>query len=229
MNHTRRLAGVISLLLVLSPALRAHVWQTGPNSFVAGIPTDRFVYIVAPEMQGRQRQENWCWAACVQMVLNFHGLPVSQEEVVERIFGRHVNQPANNSQILIALSGWAPDFRGRPALITATTYVWDEAVIDDLAHEWPLIVGIENKDGSGHAYVLTAIEFHNERYVRGYQRSFWRGVWENVPVYAVRPVIDNLILRDPWPRSESKTTMPWAEFNSAVMFTDRVRVARSRY
>lgn len=226
MKHTLRLAGAIGLVLILSPALRAHVWQTGPNSYVAGIPTEEFVYTVAPEMQGRQRQQNWCWAACVQMVLNFHGLYVSQEQVVERIFGRQVNEPATNSQILEALSGWAPDFRGRSSLIRATTYVWDEAVIDDLAHEWPLIVGLDNKDGTGHAYVLTAIEFHNVRYVTDYQQSFWRGRWERIPVYAVRPEIDYLILRDPWPGSQSKTRMPFAEFTSAVMFTDRVHVVR---
>lgn len=226
MKHTLRLAVVISLLLVLSPALRAHVWQTGPNSYVAGIPTEKFIYFVAPEKEGRQRQENWCWAACVQMVLNFHGLYVSQEQVVERIFGRQVNRPATNYQILEALSGWAPDYRGRSSLIMATTYVWDEAVIDDLGHEWPLIVALDNKDGTGHAYVLTAIEFHNESYVIGYRQSFWRGRWQRVPVNSEKPVIDYLILRNPWPGSQSKKRMPWAEFDSAVMFTDRVRVGR---
>lgn len=226
MKHTLRLAWLISLLLVLAPVLRADVWQIGPNSFVAGVPTDEFVYFAAPEVVGRQRQENWCWAACVQMVLNFHGLYVSQEQVVQRVYGQQVNRPANNAQILTALSGWAPDNRRRFSAITASPYVWDEAVIDDLAYKWPLIVGLENKDGaSGHAYVLTAVQFHNETYIRGYQR-YWRGRWYSVPVYGQRPVLDYVFLRDPWPENASRQTLPYSEFKSNLMFCNRVHVIR---
>jgi hypothetical protein len=221
MKRTLRLARLVSLLLILAPAIRGAVWTIGPNSYIAGVPTDQFRYSAA-----RQRQENWCWAASVQMVLNFHGLCVTQEQVVQRIYGQQVNQPANNAQILTALSGWAPDACGRPSAITASPYAWDEAVVDDLAYDWPLIVGLENTDGSGHAYVLTAVQFHNETYIRGYTQRFWQGRWYSMPVYAQRPVFDYVYLRDPWPSNVSKQTMPYSDFKSKLMFCDRVRVIR---
>lgn len=226
MKGTMRLARLVSLLLILTPAVHGAVWTIGPNSYIAGVPTDKFRYSAAPEVEGRQRQENWCWAACVQMVLNFHGLCVNQEQVVQRIYGQQVNRPATNAQILTALSGWAPDECGRPAAITASPYAWDEAVIDDLAYDWPLIVGLDNKDGSGHAYVLTAVQFHNDTYVQGYTRRFWLGRWYSVPVYAQRPVFDYVYLRDPWPSNASKQTIAYSDFKSNLLFADRVRVMR---
>jgi len=58
-----------------------------PGLYCAGIPSKDFKYRAAPESSGRQRQTNWCWAASIQMVLNFHGVDVTQEEIVQRIFG----------------------------------------------------------------------------------------------------------------------------------------------
>jgi hypothetical protein len=34
-----------------------------------------------PATDGRQRRENWCWAACSQMVMNYHGLEQTQEDL----------------------------------------------------------------------------------------------------------------------------------------------------
>lgn len=219
MKHIRPLIHATILLLVLTSSARADLQQIGPNSFVAGVRTDEFRYFTAPEVVGRQRQQNWCWAACVQMVLNYHGLFVTQEQVVQQVFGTLVDRPATETDILRALSGWAPDARGRFSAITASPYVWDEAIISDLAYKWPLIAAVKNEDGqSGHAYVLTALQFHNEPYVTGY--------WYGRPVYGQRPVFDYVILRDPWPNSESRQVWTWAKFRSRVMNLNRVFTVR---
>ena len=42
---------------------------------------------------GKQRSLNWCWAACIQMVLNFHRIPVTQEQVVKKTLGKLVDRP----------------------------------------------------------------------------------------------------------------------------------------
>jgi hypothetical protein len=219
MKHLRRLIGTTIFLLILASSSLADIQQIGPNSYIAGIRTDEFRYSTAPEVVGRQRQANWCWAACVQMVLNYHGLYVTQEQVVQRVFGQQVDQGANEAQVLAALSGWAPDIRGRFSAITASPYVWDMALINDLAYKWPLIAMLRNDDGrSGHAYVLTALQFHNETYVTGY--LYGR------PIYAQRPVFDYVVLRDPWPNSESKQVWTWAKFRSHLDYLNRVYVRR---
>ena len=134
------------------------IQQLGLNYFVAGIPSAEFEYFAATDVAGRQRQANWCWAATVQMVLNYHGLFVSQEQIVHRIYGDLVDRPAGPNEILEALSGWAPDARGRFSSIYATPYiVRGSDIVRDLASRWPIVVGLRGEP-IGHAYVLTAVQ-----------------------------------------------------------------------
>jgi hypothetical protein len=227
MKHTQRLICAAIFLFTLTTFSRADIVQIGPNSYLAGVSTNEFQYFAAPEVAGRQRQTNWCWAACVQMVLNYHGLYVTQEQVVQRIFGQQINQGADETQILAALSGWAPDVRGRFSAIIASPYVWDQALITDLAYKWPLIAALRNEDGqSGHAYVLTALQFHKEAYISGYNRVYARGRWYIVPIYAQRPVFDYVVLRDPWPDNESRQVWTWDKFRSRLMNLNRVYTVR---
>lgn len=213
MKHTRRFGYVVIFLLVFAATSRGDIAQIGPNSYVAGVRSDQFEFFTAPYVSGRQRQENWCWAACVQMVLNYHGLIVSQEQIVQRVFGQQVNQAADRNQILQALSGWAFDLRGRASVIKASPYVWDEAIINDLAYRWPLIVGLKTDSGDGHAYVLTAAQFHYESYFTGYS-------------YVSRPVLDYVVLRDPSPYAQSRQVWSWSNFRSRLLLTDRVSIIR---
>jgi len=53
----------------------------------------------------------WYWAASIQMVLNYHGLYVTQEQIVQRVFGLPLDTPAYLQHILYALTGWAPGHR----------------------------------------------------------------------------------------------------------------------
>jgi hypothetical protein len=196
------------LFVSLLPGLgRADMQQLGPNYFAAGVLSGEFEFFAAPQQQGRQRQQNWCWAATTQMVLNYHGLYVTQEQVVARIFGKLVDSPAEPKQILEALSGWAPDTRGRFSQIYAIPYLLQGSdIVRDLAFKWPLIVGLKQPGQIGHAYVLTAV------------------------FYAVgplnEPIFDKVVLRDPWPGNPSRIEMSWQEFQSRVLFLARVYVNR---
>ena len=190
----------------------ATVWaereQIGPREFVAGVPSQQFVHFAAPEGQGRQRMENWCWAACIQMVLNYHGLYVSQEQIVQRVFGGMVDAPGSPQQILMGLQGWAPDSRGRFSQIEADTRNIDPvSVIQDLEYRWPLIVGLKGVNGpTGHAYVLTAVYYHLDA--------------NN------QPVIYRVVLRDPYPSKVSRIELSMDEFLSRCTFATRVHVRR---
>lgn len=185
----------------------AEIQQLGPNLFVAGIPSDQFEFYAAPSFAGRQRQSNWCWAASVQMILNYHGLFVQQEEIVQRIYGAQVDRPAQPPQILTALSGWAPDARGRYSAIQATPYTFSGSqIIKDLAYRWPLIVGLVNPSGGGHAVVVTAVYYSVDQ-------------WNN-------PIFQGVVIRDPWPGNPSRQELSWGEFQQRLMFMAHVYVQR---
>ena len=207
-GHMKKLIWGCLLFASLLPCLgRAEMQQLGPNYFSAGVFSGEFEFFAAPQQQGRQRQQNWCWAATTQMVLNYHGLYVTQEEVVARIFGKLVDSPAKPEQILTALSGWAPDTRGRFSQIYASTYLLQGSdIVRDLAYKWPLIVGLKQPSQIGHAYVLTAVF-----YAVGPQNQ---------------PIFDKVVLRDPWPGNPSRVEMSWQEFQSRVLFLARVYVNR---
>lgn len=178
--------------------------QIGPNLWEAGLPTFIFQKLTASEDWGRQRRQNWCWAASVQMTLNAAGIRVSQEEVVQRIYGGDIDQGGTPQQILVALTGWAPTISGTRALLNPLSLTNDADMIDDLSLGWPLIVGLRNPDGSGHAEVITAITYSSQP----------NGT----------PVFQSVVLRDPWPYNQSRVEMPWSEFVDRRNFVIRNRV-----
>ncbi|GAB4407439.1 MAG: hypothetical protein OHK0039_09930 [Bacteroidia bacterium] len=186
---------MLLLVLLAMPVLHTQaqqraIVQLGPNYYVAGPPSQEIQFIAAS-----QRCQNWCWAACIQMVLNYHGLYVTQEQVVQKVYGGLPCLPGNAQHILAGLSGWAPDARGRYSQIYAQHGVWGGPdIVDNLSRRWPIIVGLQNPEGGGHAYVLTAIFYSVD-------------AWNN-------PLIDKVVLRNPWPSSPSREEMSWQEFVS---------------
>lgn len=177
---------MITLLLSYQASAQRAITQLGQNYFVAGPLSGEFNYIAST-----QRCQNWCWATCVQMVLNYHGLYVQQEEIVQKIYGPTLPCRTGNSQdIMDALSGWAPDTRGRFSQIYSQYGVYNASdIIDQLSRRWPIIVGLRQE---GHAYVLTAIYYSVDQ-------------WNN-------PIVDKVVLRDPWPTNPSRREMNWNTF-----------------
>lgn len=190
-------------LLTAHLTIAQSILQLGPNYFVAGVPSEEMQFFAAS-----QRGQNWCWAACVQTVLNYHGLYVSQEQVVQRIYGDLVDRPAGEREIAIALSGWAPNVQGRISQIYCQRGVSSiNDITNNLAYKWPLIVGLKNPQGGiGHAYVLTAIYYSTDMYNN------------TIP--------DKVVLRDPWPTNPSRQEMSWYEFSNRVMTVFKVWVTR---
>jgi len=206
MRKIFQLLVVCSLMTVFSSRAPGELNQLGNNYFVAGIPSEQFQSSDPPQGRARQHQLNWCWAACVQMVLNYHGLYVTQEEVVQRVFGAQIDMPGQPVHVLMALQGWAPDASGRFSTIHASTIIAQGSdIVRDLAYRWPLIVGLKGYP-VGHAYVLTAVYYNV-------------GTWN-------QPIFTKVILRDPWPGSPSRQEMNWSEFIQRVTFAARVYVVR---
>lgn len=166
--------------------------------YMAGISKAEF----AP-FYSLQSSRNWCWAACVKMVLDFYGVVVEQEDVVARIYHRLVDRPANDDQLLEALSGWAVDDRGCGVVIETKNVTDDGDIIGDLEDFHPLIVGLSRPGSTGHLYVLTQVEFWSDRKGSECVTAF---------------------LTDP--DCPQQLVLPWREFMRRLGFIARVRVRR---
>src|SRR4051812_45564163 len=79
-------------------------WAHAQKTTTVGIPTASFNFASAAQLR-----TEWCWAASVQMILNWYNIPVKQSDVVGRIYGRPVDAAASEDAITVALSGTAYD------------------------------------------------------------------------------------------------------------------------
>ncbi len=145
-----------------------------------------------------QNMTQWCWAACISMIFDYHGHPVSQARIVQQAYGGIVDMPAGPDRILRALNRrWVDDY-GRAFIARADIFsVTAATVTSDLQYNHPLIIGT-----LGHAVVLTAITYY--------------------PTYN-GPYIVGAIVRDPWPTRPSRRQVTPSEWAS-ISFAARVRV-----
>jgi hypothetical protein len=173
--------------------VEGEVFRFKDGSYCAAIKTEIFEYFKA-----KQNYDNWCWAACIQMALNYQGIKVHQSDIVRKVYGGTVNAPGNCYQMQVGASGW----RAKGVTIKAWQKFNPDAgdMIKTLAHKYPLVIGL-NMPGQniGHAYVLTAI----------YYTCDGDCDRPNKKPYSV-------ILRDPWPGNESKLEIDWFDFASRI-------------
>jgi hypothetical protein len=157
---------------------------TGPTLSV-GIPTQTFNFVAST-----QRNTNWCWAASIQMTLNYYGVAVTQEEIVARTYGTDENGnlpdfTGNIEQITANLNNTSIDDRGRTYAVTA--YVAKGApapaqLLQELSAGRPVVVAYAPSANMGHAVVVTGAT-----YFQGDQG----------------PIVTSIIVRDPWPSEEN--------------------------
>jgi hypothetical protein len=152
---------------------------------------------------GKQRNMNWCWAACIQMVLNYHRIPITQEDVVRKSLGKLVDRPANSKIIFNALNGKEINAYGKLVKINCNTYSTNtDEIISFISSDKPLIVGIRQQSGvSGHAYVLIGV----------YLEVFT----DKSGTKKYKP--DSVLLIDPWPGNNSVKNMKWLEFTENIL------------
>jgi hypothetical protein len=171
-----------------------------------GIPSERLEPVTS-----QQRMSQWCWAASISMIFGYHGYDVSQERIVESIFGRLADLPAmTGEQMTEALARPWRDERGRTFRATVRVYddaageygVDDRMIIDELRAERPLLVGTV-----GHAMVLTAL-----RYVK-------------TPSGELQVI--GATVRDPWP-GRGRRDLEWHEMQPQYLATVDMRRPKPR-
>ncbi len=166
-----------------------------PDLKAFGLKTDRMNYFAAA-----QNASNWCWAACIQMVLSSHGVTISQEEIVREAFGLAVNAPANGFVIDAVLNCERRDRRGRACRISSKGNSGPpplEFLVQQLQHDAPVIVGYTPAGAPiGHAVIVTAVIV--EQGAAGTQ-------------------LVRMVVRDPWPSysdEQGKRVMTPAEYRA---------------
>ena len=104
-----------------------------------------------------QRAEEWCWAACVQMILAYYGVKVDQCDIVNRRFNSTVccqdpedpscNAPLSVVDVAMAYRDW-----NKSAVCIQSTDI--TLIENEISAGRPLQVGLVWNDGSAHAAVV---------------------------------------------------------------------------
>lgn len=93
----------------------ATLTRHGPNQFEVKCNQVRTI-------AAKQREHNWCWAACTEMLFRYYGADITQEELV-KILGKEAkpgesSQPAEQMELCIAMNpDLIPELNRREAII----------------------------------------------------------------------------------------------------------------
>jgi hypothetical protein len=177
---------IFAALITLSAAFSTTTFakttcQPGPRGQVCIAQVDFNSF--AQNAYQNQQSSQWCWAASISMLFSYYDHPVSQQAIVQSLYGRVVNLPSGNGwNIASRLNTTWTDANGKHFRAELTgAYDFDAGVmtinnamlVDELDQDRPVIIGTR-----GHAVVGTAIEF--------------------VPGPA-GPIITGIGVFDPWP------------------------------
>ena len=176
----RRPRVVIALFAVCLYASAASGQPVGGVHQV-GIPAAEMDFVSAA-----QGNSQWCWAAAIQMVLGYHGVAITQQQIVARSYGTDPwgNLPdwsGSFDVITRNLNNWSIDNYGQEYAVSAV-FGWGApsagVLIEELQNGRPMIISYRSSPVSTHAVVLTAATFSQSSYGR---------------------FIRTIVVRDPWP------------------------------
>ena len=159
-----------------------------------GIPDKEFDYNAAA-----QENIQWCWAASIQMVLNYYGLKVNQNQVVAKSYppddnGKLPDWPATYDLITINLNNWTIPYNGTLHHVHANMGEGapsPSSLITELSEGRPVILAFETGEHSTHAIVVTGCKYLSSN---------------------LGPLVRNIIARDPWPDKHNVQTVGFNEY-----------------
>lgn len=170
-----------------------------PSAQYTGIPTETMQYFAAS-----QHNSQWCWAAAIQMVLNYNGVDIAQEQIVARTYGVDAagnlpNWGGDFERITGNLNNWSIDNQGRAYVVSASfghgappaSYL-----LSELSARRPVIVGYASGPASAHAVIVTAASWTPS--VNG-------------------PMVQTLVVRDPWPSEQNLANRGRVEYTGASL------------
>ncbi len=175
----------------------------GQQMKYAGIPTSKINFSYA-----EQNSSQWCWAASTQMVLKRYGVNVNQKQIINRIYENQSNGNLPNwyetrIAIHINLDGWQVNKSGYSHTINAYFKAGPptpEMLIRELSNNQPMIVEYNSDYPESHPVVI----------VGAYYIATSHG-----------PMIQSIVIRDPWQNHLTELNKGKAEYPAAVL-RDRV-------
>lgn len=194
-RQLHRCVAFIALTLVLSGTIGAKQFPD-VQPFQVGIPSGVFDFVAAS-----QQTPVWCWAASAQMILNYYGIPVTQPEIVSRIFGGPVVTTASDQVISAALNGWGFNLQGRPVTITSWFAAGPPAppvLVNELSQGHPILLTFQSGPNTGHVVVITAASYFGT---------------------PQGPQIVNMVIRDPFPTPVNVQNLGRVEIGGAALGT----------
>ena len=158
-------------------ALNREILNLAPenlkNELYVGLSDALVETLADPKFSGRQKLDQWCWAACVQMLCACHGIHYDQIDVVRVAKGGLRNEGGNLLDFFTALSVEGVQDNGQPIQLNAK--VTDEAkdLLNDLKKNHPAILTLDMDEGKGHAVLLTGIRiFPTENGLPDFPKQF---------------------------------------------------------
>lgn len=191
----------IGLALVTNTITSTQISQRTQLQYV-GIPSASMNFAAS-----QQRNSQWCWAASIQMVLNYYQINIVQEQIVARTFGTDPygqlpNWAGSLEVITENLNNWDIDNNGRAYTVTASLGVGVPApndLLQELYDGHPIIVAYHGAS-SKHAVVITGAGFIATQ----------NG-----------PSVQTIIVRDPFPTPQTIASQGRIEY-PAFQFMQRV-------
>lgn len=96
-----------------------------------------------------QKTPLWCWAACIQMLLNYNGIPWDQEKIAEDIKGTTIPDVASPKEIE-KVTGWRLNPKDPRKGWSANSVYWkgtppDDMVVGLLSRNRMILVGVDRQ------------------------------------------------------------------------------------
>jgi hypothetical protein len=181
----KKMKNIRRLVLLLITTAMLYSPAVGQDPVYVGITAKKFNYFAAS-----QKNSEWCWAASIQMMFNYYGIDITQEQIVSRSFNKGPDDELPNvtgdlEVITANLNNRIIDNKGLVYQVKARLNFGPPApayLVKELAAERPVLIGYKTGPNSGHAVLVTACSYIPTR----------NG-----------PQIRSVIVRDPWPSPEN--------------------------
>jgi hypothetical protein len=182
----------------------------GGTAALAATPGEGLAECAAPDAQGvvachagldtrtiarielAQERSQWCWAASVAMILDFHGQVVGQDEIVSARYGEVADLPATSMDDMTqALTRVPAGAQALPIRVTTRTaqpaarlHLNNRLILDEMLANRPILVV-----RASHAMVLVHVQY--ERFPNGALRVTSGTVIDPAPGAGVRNLARN--------------------------------------
>jgi ABC-type bacteriocin/lantibiotic exporter with double-glycine peptidase domain len=189
----------VRLLLVFQILILMNGYRgSAQRLYYVGIPNSKISC-----NSSTQEKPQWCWAASIQMILNYYNIDIDQEQIVKRTYGSSYNgelqdRTANIETIHLNLNHIGVDRKGTRYIVNAKVGYGAPTpalLIEELSQKHPVLIGYKANFG-GHVVVITAVSYYETN----------RG-----------PVIQTIIVRDSNPEFNDRFCNGRVEYEAATL------------